>query len=73
MEVKTVIVNIDSGIALAAAKLYLDLNRHAEAEDLRTPSLADALVYATAKRLNDKLVTGDRLFKKLPNIIYIGD
>ena len=73
MEVKTVIVNIDSGIALAAAKLYLDLNRHAEAEDLRTPSLADALVYATAKRLNDKLVTGDKLFKKLPNIIYIGD
>ena len=73
IEAKTIPVNIDVEVALTAAKLYLELRRYADVESVRTPSLADAIVYATAKRLNDKLVTGDRLFKKLPDIVYIGD
>jgi len=71
IEAKTVIIQINSEIAIKAAKIYLQLHNHALKEKLRTPSLADAIVYATTKTLNKKLVTGDKLFQKLPSIIYL--
>ena len=40
---------------------------------LRTPSLVDAIVYATARIVGEDLVTGDKLFKDLPLVAYIGD
>jgi hypothetical protein len=35
--------------------------------------LADAIVYSTALLLGEDLVTGDRLFRNLPHVLYIGD
>ena len=73
IEAKTQTIPVDAKIALEAAKKYLKLQEHAKKYKLRTPSPADAIVYTTAKTLNTKLVTGDKLFKKLPDIIYIGE
>jgi predicted nucleic acid-binding protein len=52
---------------------YLELLQRAKKTGERQPSLADAVVYATALYLGTKLVTGDKLFKLLPHVIYIGD
>ncbi len=73
IETKTRVVPIDAEVSLRAAETYLELHEYARRNKLRTPSLADAIVYATALILNEKLVTGDKLFKNLPNVIYIGE
>lgn len=73
MEVKTRIVPISHEMSMKAAEVYLSLYEHARKNELRTPSLADAIVYATALILGEELVTGDRLFRGLPNIVYIGE
>ena len=73
INVKTWIVPIDLDISLKAAETYLDLLEYAKKNKLRTPSLADAIVYAIAIILDEELVTGDKLFENLPNVIYLGD
>lgn len=70
---KTEIVVIDIEISLKASKVYLELLKLSKKLKLRTPSLADAIIYSTAILKQDKLVTGDKLFKNIKNIIYIGD
>ncbi|MCE4606943.1 MAG: PIN domain-containing protein [Desulfurococcales archaeon] len=70
---KTIIKCIDIDVSLLSSKIYLQLKKHAKIHGLRTPSLADSLVYSIATIEKDKLVTGDRLFKGLPDVIYIGD
>ncbi|RLI25072.1 hypothetical protein DRO57_05015 [Candidatus Bathyarchaeota archaeon] len=71
VEAKTMVVHMTSESALEAAKAYLELRRHASKAGLRTPSLADAIVYATAKMLGGSLVTGDALFQGLPAVTYL--
>jgi predicted nucleic acid-binding protein len=73
IEAKTTIVEITVEITIKAAEKYLELLQRAKKTGERQPSLADAVVYATALYLGTKLVTGDKLFKLLPHVIYIGD
>ena len=70
---KTEVVTIDIEISLKASEIYLELLELSKKLRLRTPSLADAIVYSIAMLKQDKLVTGDRLFRNMKNIIYIGD
>lgn len=70
---KTEVVDVSPEIALRAAEVYFELQNLARESNKRTPSLADAIIYATALMLNADLVTGDSLFKDLPHVIYIGD
>jgi len=70
---KTEIVTIDIEISLKASEVYLELLELSKKLKFRTPSLADAIVYSIALLNKDKLVTGDKLFKNIENIIYIGD
>jgi len=70
---KTEIVTIDIEVSLKASEVYLELLERSKKLKLRTPSLADAIVYSISLLKQDKLVTGDRLFKNMDNVIYIGD
>jgi len=70
---RTEIIGIDIETSIMAAKLYIELLEHARKGDLRTPSLADALIYAIALLNEESLLTGDGLFKGLPKVEYIGD
>lgn len=70
---KTEIVDISPEIALRAAEIYFELQHLAKEGSKRTPSLVDAIIYATALMLKVDLITGDSLFKDLPHVIYIGD
>jgi len=73
IEAMTEIVDITVDIALKAGETYLELLQHSSRVKWRTPSLADAIVYSTALLLDTDLVTGDKLFKNLPRVLYIGD
>ncbi len=70
---KTEIVPIDIEVSLKASKVYLELLKLSKKQKARTPSLADAIVYSIAMLKQDKLVTGDKLFRNIENVIYIGD
>ena len=70
---RTDIVTIDVDVSIKASEVYLELLRLSKRLKLRTPSLADAIVYSVALLKRDKLVTGDKLFRNVDNIIYIGD
>lgn len=56
------IIAVDEEIAVMAAKIKQDLKW----------GLGDALIYATAKRENAKVLTGDIHFKGLSDVIYLG-
>ena len=68
------IIRIDYSIALEAAKAYLELLEHSKKLGLRTkPGLGDAIILATAKVLNAKVLTGDRHFQELDITIWMGE
>lgn len=66
------IIPIDKNIAIESAKCYLELSEKAKTRRLKSPSLFDAIVLATARVLNAKLVTGDEHLKDFSEILWIG-
>ena len=68
----SVITQVDSTTALEAAKCHQELTQKAKISKLNTPSLFDAIVYATAKINQCKIITGDEHFKNLPETYWIG-
>jgi predicted nucleic acid-binding protein len=65
------IICIDTKIAVTAAKSYQEIEINAQKLKLNSPSLFDAIVLATGKSLNAKIMTGDQHFKNLPDTIWI--
>ena len=65
------IVCLDSKLAYESAKCYLELAENARKTKLNTPSLFDAIVLATARVLNAKILTGDQHFKSLPETLWV--
>lgn len=59
----SVITQIDSTTALEAAKCQLELAKKAKTSKQNTPSLFDAIVYATARINQCKILTGDGTLK----------
>jgi predicted nucleic acid-binding protein len=66
------IIPIDKNIAVESAKCYLELLEKAKTDGLKQPSLFDAIVLATARTFNAKLVTGDEHFKNIQETLWIG-
>jgi len=58
---KTKVIDLTQDIAIIAAELSLKLSL----------PMADAIVYATAKKLKCKVVTSDAHFKNLPDVVFI--
>lgn len=67
----TNITGIDASLALRAGPTYLELMEKARRERLRTPSLFDAIVLATAREYGSSLITGDEHFRSLPETIFL--
>lgn len=65
------IAPINLEVALESGKGYMDLLKKAENEGLRTPSLFDAIVLATARNLKARVLTGDEHLKSLPDTEWI--
>jgi len=66
------VISIDKDIAIESAKCYLELAEKAKKEGLKTPSLFDAIVLATARTSDAKIVTGDEHFKGINETLWIG-
>jgi predicted nucleic acid-binding protein len=68
----TDVVPVGVELALESAKCYLELSEKAKMERIGVPSLFDALVLATARVLEAKVVTGDEHFKNLSETLWVG-
>ncbi|MCS7124786.1 MAG: PIN domain-containing protein [Candidatus Bathyarchaeota archaeon] len=73
IEETTEVTPIDTQTAIESAKCHLQLTEKAKKENLTAPSLFDAIILATAKTLNAKLITGDQHFKGLNQTLWIGE
>lgn len=62
---------IDVRLAVESAKAAAELTAKAKREGLESPGLGDALVLATARETQAKVLTGDRHFKGLPEAIWL--
>jgi predicted nucleic acid-binding protein len=66
------IIPIDKNIAFESAKCYLELTEKTKTRKLKAPSLFDAIVLATARKLGAKMVTGDEHFEEINETLWIG-
>lgn len=51
----------------------MELLEKSRRERISTPSLADGIIVAVGRALQAKIVTGDKHFKGLQDVIWIGD
>jgi predicted nucleic acid-binding protein len=65
------IIQIDQAVALEAAKCNSELVERAKRFKQNTPSLFDAIVLATARINQCKILTGDGHFKDLPETMWL--
>jgi predicted nucleic acid-binding protein len=65
------ITAIDAAIAHESANCYLQLADNAKKFRLNTPGLFDAIILATCRLLQAKVITGDEHFKNFPETIWI--
>lgn len=67
----SIVTSVDTQVALTAGRAYLELAEKARREKRRPPSLFDAIVLATAREYNSKVLTGDKHFESIPETIMI--
>jgi predicted nucleic acid-binding protein len=65
------IVDLDVELALEAAKCYLAMEADSKKRKLTLPSLFDAVVLATGKSLDAKILTGDQHFRGLAETLWL--
>jgi predicted nucleic acid-binding protein len=65
------IIPVDTNLALESARCFLELSAKAHKSKQKNPSLFDAIVLATGRLLESKILTGDEHFKSLPETVWI--
>ena len=69
----SIIIGIDQKIALEAGKAYIELAEASKKQGLKhKPSLNDAIILASARKLQAKVLTNDKHFKNLEETIWLG-
>jgi predicted nucleic acid-binding protein len=66
------IVPISPEVAVETIGASLALRNHAKQKKLGQPSFADAVIFAFARRLSAKVLTGDPHFEGLPETEWVG-
>ena len=67
----SLITPVETEIAMKAGETFVELAERAAKQRRRAPSLLDAIVLATARVYDSKVLTGDEHFEGLPETIPI--
>lgn len=67
----TQIFPIDIELSVLSAKAAVELSSKARREGIESPGLGDALVLATARMVDGKVLTGDPHFKGLEETVWL--
>jgi predicted nucleic acid-binding protein len=67
----TLVSSVDIEVAMQAGRAFLELAEKARRQKRKPPSLFDAIVLATARVYDSKVITGDEHFQELPETIPI--
>ncbi len=65
------IIPIHSGLAIAAAHALDELRSRSRPRKIPLPGLADALILATARESEGRLLTGDLHFQDFPETVWV--
>jgi len=65
------IIPIDEEVALESASCYEELLSRADERGIGKPSLFDAIILATARMREAKVLTGDEHFRELPETLWL--
>jgi predicted nucleic acid-binding protein len=65
------IICLDAKLAATAAKAFMEMEANAKRHKLNQPSLFDAIVLATGRLLESKILTGDQHFRNMPETIWL--
>lgn len=65
------IISIDEEVALESASCYEELLSRADERGIGKPSLFDAIILATARMREAKVLTGDEHFRELPETLWL--
>jgi len=65
------LTHVDVRVALEAAKCYIQMSTNAKKQKLKAPSLFDAIVLATSRVFEAKVLTGDEHFRNLPETLWL--
>lgn len=67
----TEVSRIDEECAVESSKAYLEIEKKAKNLKISKPSLFDAIVLATARLNESRVLTGDPHFRDLPETIWL--
>jgi len=67
----TIITAIDVNVGIRSAQAFLELTEKSKKEGLQRPGLFDAIMLATARTYQAKVITGDEHLLGLPEVIPI--
>jgi len=67
----SLVTSVEIKVAMKAGEVYIELAARAAKQRRRAPSLFDAIVLATARVHDSKVLTGDEHFEGLPDTIPI--
>ncbi|MHA1589063.1 MAG: PIN domain-containing protein [Candidatus Njordarchaeales archaeon] len=69
---KSEIIDFDHELAVEAAECLIELRKHAKKQGIKQrPGIADGLILAITRKVRGKLLTGDKHFKGLRDVIFI--
>ena len=71
IEENSIVVCLDADISIEGGKAYLELLEKSKKERKNKPALTDSILLALARKYSAKIVSGDKIFEGMKEVILI--
>jgi predicted nucleic acid-binding protein len=71
IEENSIVVCLDADISIEGGKAYLELLEKSKKESKNKPALTDSILLALARKYSAKIVSGDKIFEGMKEVILI--
>lgn len=71
VEENSIVACLDADISIEGGKAYLELLEKSKKESKNKPALTDSILLALARKYSAKIVSGDKIFEGMKEVILI--
>jgi predicted nucleic acid-binding protein len=71
IEENSIVVCLDADISIEGGKAYLELLEKSKKESKNKPALTDSILLALARKYSAKILSGDKVFEGMKEVILI--
>jgi predicted nucleic acid-binding protein len=71
IEENSIVACLDADISIEGGKAYLELLEKSKKESKNKPALTDSILLALARKYSAKIVSGDKIFEGMKEVILI--